>query len=84
MVISSQVITICFLSQLLIVSMAVPISSTNMLAAYVAKKVKNLLLTCPLNEGSVFSRLVAEMMVVLQESYISLIVVSSTCSGDIK
>ena len=43
-----------------------------------------LLSTCPSNEGSVFRRLIAEMMVGLQELYISLIVVSSTCSGDIK
>ena len=43
-----------------------------------------LLFTCPTNEGSVFRRLIAEMTVVLQELYISLIVVSSTCSRDIK
>ena len=43
-----------------------------------------LLFTCPSNEGSVFRRLIAEMMVGLQELYISLIVVSSTWSGDIK
>ena len=43
-----------------------------------------LLFTCPSNEGSVFRRLIAEMMVGLQESYISLILVSSTCSVDIK
>ena len=43
-----------------------------------------LLLTCPSNEGSVFRRLIAEMMVGLQESCISLILVSSTCSGDIR
>ena len=34
-----------------------------------------LLCMCPLNEGSVFKRLIAEMMVGLQELYISLIVV---------
>ena len=43
-----------------------------------------LLFTCPSNEGSVFRRLIAEMMVGLWELYISLIVMSSTCSGDIK
>ena len=43
-----------------------------------------LLFTCPSNEGSVFRRLIAEMMVGLQESYISLILVNSTCSVDIK
>ena len=36
----------------------------------------------PSNEGSVFSRLIAEMVVGLQELYILLIVVSSTWSGD--
>ena len=35
----------------------------------------------PSNEGSMFKRLIAEMMVGLQELYISLIVVSSTWSG---
>ena len=43
-----------------------------------------LLFKCPSNEGSVFRRLIAEMTVGLQELYISLIVVSSTYSGDIK
>ena len=43
-----------------------------------------LLFMCPSNEGSVFKRLIAEMMVGLQELYISLIVVSSTWSDDIK
>ena len=37
-----------------------------------------LLFMCPWNEGSVFRRLIVEMMVGLQELYISLIVVSST------
>ena len=36
---------------------------------------------CPLNEGSVLSRLIAEMMVGLQKSYMSFMVSSSTCSG---
>ena len=43
-----------------------------------------LLFMCPLNEGSVLRRLIAEMMVGLQELYISLMVSSSTCSGDSK
>ena len=38
---------------------------------------------CPLIEGSVFKRMIAEMMVGLQELYISLMVSSSTCSGDL-
>ena len=43
-----------------------------------------LLFICPSNEGSVFRRLIAEIMVGLQELYISLIGVSSTCCGDIE
>ena len=43
-----------------------------------------LLFMCPSNEGSVLKRLIAEMMVGLQELYISLIVVSSTWIGDSK
>ena len=43
-----------------------------------------LLCVCPSNEGSVFRRLIAKMMVGLQELHISLIVVSSTWSGDNK
>ena len=37
-----------------------------------------------MNEGSVLSRLIAEMMVGLQESYMSLMGSSSTFSGDSK
>ena len=39
---------------------------------------------CPSNEGSVFGRLIAEMMVGLHDLYMSLIVVSSTWSSDNK
>ena len=60
--------------------MAVPVSHLRALP----KKGNRLLLQhvllfmCPSNKGSVFRRLSAEMMVGLQELYISLIVVSST------
>ena len=37
---------------------------------------------CPSNEGSVFGRLIAEMMVGLHDLYMSLIVVSSTLISD--
>ena len=43
-----------------------------------------LLCMCPSNEGYVMSRLIAEMMEGLQEMYMSLMVSSSTCSGDSK
>ena len=41
------------------------------------------LFECPSKEGSVFIRLIADTMVGLQELYISLMLVSSTCSVDI-
>ena len=76
----------CSLIQLTSFVVAVPVSHLRALS----KKGNRLLLrhlllfTCPSNEGSVFRRLIAEMTVGLQELYRSLIVVSSTCSGDIK
>ena len=43
-----------------------------------------LLFICPSNEGSMFRRLIAVIIAGLQESYISLIMVSSTCRGRIR
>ena len=75
-------------SQMLLTSFVVAVTVSHRRA--LPKKGNRLLLwwvllcMCPLNEGPIFRRLIAEMMVGFQELYISLIVVSSTWSGDNK